>query len=129
MTGRSILVADDEPGLRDLCHFALEPLGYEVLTVADGLEAVEEIRRRPFDVVVLDVHMPNMGGPQAFEEIRRIRPDQRFVVVTSNSDFEGVFEKRVVGQGVCCLHKPISLDELTQALQSVLTGIAAGANP
>ncbi len=120
--GRSVLVADDEAGLRDLCHFALEPLGYEVVTVPDGLQAVAAIRGRAFDVVVLDVHMPRMGGPEAFDEIRKLRPGQAIVVVTSNSDFEGVFEQRVIGQGICCLHKPIGLDELIAALEGARAG-------
>ena len=115
-----MLVADDEPGLRDLCHFALEPLGFEVCTVPDGLEAVREVGARAFDVVVLDVHMPRMGGEEAFEQIRRLRPRQRIIVVTSSSDFDGSFERRVLAEGFCCLYKPISLDELIEALATAV---------
>jgi CheY-like chemotaxis protein len=118
--GLSVLVADDEPGLRDLCHFALEPLGFEICTVPDGAEAVKEVSARTFDVVVLDVHMPRMGGEEAFEQIRRLRPQQRIIVVTSNSDFDGAFERRITAEGFCCLYKPISLDELIEALATVV---------
>jgi CheY-like chemotaxis protein len=89
---RSILVADDEQGIRDLLHFVLEPLGFEVVTVSDGVDAVEEIKRRAFDLIILDVHMPALSGPDALKIIRELRPSQRVLVVSSGSDASQSFE-------------------------------------
>ena len=119
----SILVADDEQGFRDLFHFTFEPLGFEVVTVADGEAAVDEVRRRAFDVVVLDVHMPRMGGPDAVRHIRELRPDQAILVLSSSSDSTCSAEAELTASGeVECLFKPVDLDELLGVVQRALQG-------
>src|SRR5262249_42721734 len=72
--GETVLVADDEPGVRELARTVLDRQGYRVLVAADGAEAVEVFRHEPgqVDLVVLDASMPNMNGRQAFESIRGI---------------------------------------------------------
>ena len=74
--GRTVLVADDEAGVRTLARGGLEQHGYEVLAAADGAEAVEVFGREAdrIDVVVLDATMPRMTGRQAFDAIRAIAP-------------------------------------------------------
>ncbi len=78
--GETVLVADDEPLVRDLARSALERRGYRLLVAKDGAEAVELFRGerqagRSVDVVILDVSMPVLSGRQAFEAIRRIDPE------------------------------------------------------
>lgn len=122
MSPRSILVADDEPGFRDLFRFTFEPLGFEVFTVADGVEALAAVEQRAFDLVVLDVHMPRMGGPEAFARLRETRPDQRILVISSSSDPARSFETAAVTAGAAdCLFKPMDLDELIAAVEKALT--------
>jgi CheY-like chemotaxis protein len=117
----SILVADDEPGIRDLLLFTFEPLGYEVVVVQDGLEALRMVRARPFDLVILDVHMPNMGGPEALARIREHNPAQAVLVLSSGSDSNHSFERRLAAEGVfACLFKPVDLDELIGAVELAL---------
>jgi CheY-like chemotaxis protein len=116
----TILVADDEPGMRDLFRFCFEPSGYAIDTACDGLEAVEAVRRRAYDLLVLDVHMPRMTGPEALVEIWKIRPGQKVLVLSSSSDLRHTFEEAVMRQGIRCLFKPVSLDELTEAIDSLL---------
>ncbi|MHB8878759.1 MAG: response regulator [Myxococcaceae bacterium] len=117
--GKSILIADDEVGFRDLFCFNLEPLGYEIVAVVDGLEALEMLGKRSFDLVVLDVHMPRMGGPEALATIRELRPDQRVIVLSSSSDASHSFESRATASGaLACLFKPVELDELIGAIES-----------
>lgn len=65
-----ILVVDDEVDIRAVLALALRRSGYQVRTAGDGLEALEEIRRQPPDLVILDVTMPRLDG---FETLRRIR--------------------------------------------------------
>lgn len=115
----SILVADDEPGMRDLFRFCFEA-DYHIDTAEDGLEAVEAVRRRRYDLLVLDVHMPRMAGPEALAEIRKLRPDQPVLILSSSSDLRHTFEESVMRQGIRCLFKPVSLDELTEAIDALL---------
>jgi CheY-like chemotaxis protein len=114
MTNRGkILVVDDEVGFRDLYRYTLEPLGFEVVTANDGLDAVDLVAQEPFDLVILDVHMPRMRGPEALEKIRQLRPRQKVVIVSSSSDPTYAFENAARKKGaLTCLFKPIDIDEL-----------------
>jgi CheY-like chemotaxis protein len=121
IAGKRILVADDEEGIRDLFRFTLEPLGLHVTTAADGMEAVEVVQAQGFDLVILDVHMPRLTGPEALAEIRRIRPEQRVLVVSSSSDASHAFERRAEEFGAsACLFKPLELDELIGSIERAL---------
>jgi CheY-like chemotaxis protein len=116
-----ILIADDDLGFRDLFSFTFEPMGYEVVTAADGFEALETIRKRSFDLVVLDVHMPRMGGPEALLRIRELRPEQRVIVLSSSSDESHSIEHRATTLGAsACLFKPVDLDTLIAAIERAL---------
>ena len=123
----SILLADDEPGMRDLFRYCFEPSGHEIDTAVDGLEALEAVRRRAYDLIVLDVHMPRMTGPQALIEIYKLRPQQKVLILSSSSDLGHTFEDSASRRGIPCLFKPISLDELTEAIDALL-GSSTGGN-
>ena len=114
---KKVLVVDDEKGYRDLYVFLLEPLGIEVTCVANGLEALRKIEERPYDLVLMDVHMPVMTGPEAFKEIRRFRPDQKVVIFSSSSDPEHFEEQQMIREGaLICLYKPVTIDEIQHVL-------------
>jgi two-component system OmpR family response regulator len=57
-----ILIADDEPNIREVISFALERAGYAVVAARNGSEALQALRRGPVDLIVLDVGMPEMDG-------------------------------------------------------------------
>jgi CheY-like chemotaxis protein len=116
---RKILVVDDELGFRDLYRYTLEPLGFEVVEAKDGLEAVERVRESAFDIIILDVHMPRMRGPEALDKIKELRPDQKVVIVSSSSDPTYTFEHAARKRGaLTCLFKPIDIDELQKLIVS-----------
>ncbi|EAU64381.1 two-component response regulator [Stigmatella aurantiaca DW4/3-1] len=122
LAGKCILIADDEEGIRDLFRFTLEPLGVEVVTVSDGWEAFEAVQLRGFDLIILDVHMPRLSGPEVLVKIRELRPAQRVLVVSSSSDASHAFEQRVSEFGAsACLYKPVELDELLSAIERALS--------
>ena len=62
MAKASILVADDEPAVRDICLRSLTHAGYEVVSVNNGREAIECARQELFDLFLTDLNMPGMGG-------------------------------------------------------------------
>jgi CheY-like chemotaxis protein len=66
----SILVVDDEAPIRKLVSSYLQAEGWEVATATDGIEAVEAVRERRPDLVVLDVSMPELDGIEALRQIR-----------------------------------------------------------
>src|SRR4051812_39304122 len=111
LTGRRVLVVDDEPDTAHLIAEHLELFGVDVEIVTDGAEALERLRDEEFDAVTLDVLMPGMSG---FEVLRELRNDPRLadlpVVVVS------VFSGREALSGEWVVSKPIDADELGDAL-------------
>lgn len=88
----AVLVADDEPNIREVAQAALGDIGFEVLTAADGREAVELFRANAARIraVLLDLTMPVMGGKEAFEEIHEIRPDVPVILSSGYAESEAV---------------------------------------
>lgn len=68
---KRVLVADDDPDLRDILRSVLEPAGFSVIEAEDGERALEAVRAQPPDLVILDYMMPRMTGPQVCERLKR----------------------------------------------------------
>jgi len=83
----TVLVVDDEPGVRDLAALILRHVGLTVLVADDGIDAVSVFRerRQEIDAVVLDLTMPRMGGLEAAEALRGLRPDLPVVLMSGYS--------------------------------------------
>jgi CheY-like chemotaxis protein len=82
----TILVVDDESIVREVSSQVLRAAGYDVLTAADGAEALEAASSgRPIDLVILDMGLPGMSGQQLFEALREQSPEQK-VLVNSGQD-------------------------------------------
>jgi CheY-like chemotaxis protein len=120
-----LLVVDDEPMIRDLLRDLLEHLGYEVVTAAEGGEAVarydaEAEAGRPFDLVILDLTIRGgLGGREAFERIRDRHPRARAIVSSGYSNDPIMAHHREYGfAGV--LSKPYTLEDLSALLAQVL---------
>jgi len=78
----SVLVVDDEPALRKVIRASLVASGFTVEEVGNGAEAVGFVERRPFDLVLLDINMPGLGGIDACRRIRALAPHTGIVMVT-----------------------------------------------
>ena len=117
---KNVLVVDDEKGFRDMYVYLLEPLGIHVTCACDGEEGVAKVRERAYDLVLMDIHMPKLTGPQAIKEIKAIRPDQKVVVFSSSSDPSQEFESQATNRGaIDCLYKPVDILELNRVLSKV----------
>ena len=66
-----ILVADDEPNIREVISFALERAGFDTATARNGSEALQQFRRGPLDLIILDIGMPEMDGLEVCRQIRK----------------------------------------------------------
>lgn len=82
-----LLVVDDEPGIRDVLEAILVSCGYQVTCVANGVEAMAEIKRGKFDMVITDMCMPEMDGERLYESIKESDPKlaKRVVFVTGDT--------------------------------------------
>ncbi len=119
MPNERILVAEDERDLRRMCQRALELAGYQTVGVGDGREAIALAQREPFDVLVTDIKMPDVGGLEAFAAIRAYRPDLTSVVMTGFGTLETAIQAIRLGVYEFVL-KPFRPDELTSAVERAL---------
>ncbi len=114
-----VLVADDEPGLRKVVRDAFEREGHEVVTAIDGREALERFEEGGFDLVVTDLSMPNLGGLELVQEIRRRHSPVPILVLTvKNEEREKV---RLLDAGADdFVTKPFSIAELLARSRALL---------
>ena len=82
----SVLVVDDNLDLLDTFSLILKMKGYNVDTAVDGVAAVDKFKKRPFDVILMDLIMPQMNGVEAFRKIRQINPGARVILMTAYYD-------------------------------------------
>jgi CheY-like chemotaxis protein len=124
-----ILVAEDNSVNQRLILLLLEKLGYRADVVADGREAVAAVERQPYDVVLMDVQMPEMDGLEATREIRQQSREPgrpRIIAMTANA-LQGDREACLAAGMNDYIAKPIRQDELAAALSRA--GGRDGAQP
>jgi PAS domain S-box-containing protein len=117
----TILLVDDEEGVRTVCAKLLRRLGLRVLTASDGRQAVEVYRRQQAGIaaVLMDLTMPRMNGEEARWELRKINPDVRVILASGYSENE--IASRFAGKGLAGhLQKPYSLAKLRSLLSGLL---------
>ncbi|TRX73223.1 ATP-binding protein [Pseudomonas mangiferae] len=117
--GERILVVEDDPVVRMLTVEVLEDLGYQVLQASDGLEALETLRREPFDLLLTDVGLPGMNGRQLAESVRQVLPEVPVLFATGYA--EGA-ETRAgfLDEGMEMIAKPYTIDVLAATLRAML---------
>jgi len=104
--------------------YLLDPLDLEVACAQNGQEAVEMVRKRAYDLISMDVHMPKMTGPKAIKEIKSIRPEQKIVLFSSSSDPTYKDEDEVDERwGIPCLYKPFDVNELYRILEQMIGSV------
>ena len=113
-----ILVVDDEPILRVLLQTALPRSGFDVLLAADGTDAVDVYRRHRdrVAVVLMDVNMPGIDGPETLGELQKVNRDVCCCFMTGNAGAYADEELRRRGAATV-FAKPFDLAELTQSLR------------
>ncbi len=118
--GQSILVVDDEPQLRDIAGSFLADLGYATCQASSGEEALNLLKKQPFDLVILDMLMePGWNGRQTYERMRKERPEQKAIIVSGFSESAEVRASLALGVGRF-LKKPYSLEQLSLAVRHEL---------
>lgn len=124
-----VLLVEDEPDLRELAREILEDAGYDVLDAGNGEDAVR-IRQRhegPIHLMVSDVVMPHMNGPEIYERIAPVCPGLRVLFMSGYTD-TGIVQNGALEQGVPFIQKPFTPDALVKKVRAVLDApLAAGA--
>jgi two-component system, cell cycle sensor histidine kinase and response regulator CckA len=121
----TILIVEDEKTVRDVACRVLMRAGYDVLAAGDGVEALEVGRKRLDDVnlVLTDVIMPRLNGPDLVSQLRALRPGIR-VLFTSGYTDDAVFPQGIVTPDVGFLEKPFTPASLLDAVRKAIGGDA-----
>lgn len=119
---KRVLVVDDEPDVLLLCRVNLEFEGYEVIEASDGVEAMERVRERRPDIILLDVMMPRMDGWQVLAELKNDDVLKDIPVVMLTAKVQDQDQIRGWSSGAAeYITKPFSPLSLSQVLEDVLS--------
>ncbi len=115
----SLLVVDDEKGIRDIFSRILTEEGYQVETAEDGYQAMRAFKKRPFDLVLADIKMPGMDGIKLLEEIKKINSETEVLIITGYSSVESAAQAVGLGASAYIL-KPTDINNLSLDIESAL---------
>ena len=114
-----ILVVDDEEIIRNLLYDVLSNTGYKVKTAKDGQEAISQIEKEPFEIVITDFKMPGMNGIELLQHILKINPDICVLIITAYSAVESAVSAMKLGayDYIC---KPFELEEMKVVIEKAV---------
>ena len=115
--GKSILLVDDEPTVRDSLYDVLVAEGYVVLPAENGQQALDMANQLAVDLVLLDLNMPIKNGWDTFEQLTREHPILPVIIITARPN--QVFTAVSAGAGAL-LEKPMDIPTLLQAMKQLL---------
>jgi two-component system cell cycle sensor histidine kinase/response regulator CckA len=116
---KTVLVADDEPFIRKILTSALTDKGYTVLQAYDGVDGLAVARGHqgePIELLVTDIRMPHMDGPELAERLRTMLPGLKVIFISSQS----VDPEELQAYGGEFLEKPIPLASFTAKVHEIL---------
>jgi PAS domain S-box-containing protein len=121
----TILVAEDEEAVRELVRTVLVRLGYRVIVAADGVEAVELASNEPIDLLLTDVIMPGLSGPETATRVRQLQPDVQ-VLFMSGYTAGAIDRHSLLEQEAALLQKPFTPGVLATTVREALSGAHSG---
>lgn len=119
MAAKRILVVDDDPAVRELLERSLSSPAYELFGAADGVEALERVRDATFDLCLVDLMMPRMGGMDLVRALRESNRETIVFIITGFGSEESAREARELG---CSdyITKPFDVEELKTLIREAL---------
>jgi CheY-like chemotaxis protein len=115
-----VLVIDDEYSVRNVLMVGLQHLGYEVETASNGPEGIAKFKQAQFDLVLLDMIMPQQSGDEVFFELKRLDPSVKVLVISGFSS-ETAVQAILTNGGLDFLQKPFTIEELSKRVKACLS--------
>jgi DNA-binding NtrC family response regulator len=120
-----IMVVDDESIVGKRLKPALEKSGYEVEVFEDGRSAVERVAETPFDIVVTDIRMEEFDGMQVLEQVQKVSPGTKIIIITGYATVELAREALIKG-AFDFIAKPFRPDDLRTVIEKAARQIRSG---
>jgi DNA-binding NtrC family response regulator len=127
MNLKNLLVIDDEPVVRDGCRMVLAKEGYKVTTCDTGRDGFAAARGGSYDLVILDLKLPDIDGMEVLEAVMREKPQSRIVVITGYSSVQNAVAAMKLGASDY-ITKPFSDDELISSVERAIERPLGGQN-
>jgi two-component system NtrC family sensor kinase len=122
VSGVTVLVVEDEAALGAAVAESLQDAGYVVDRANDGVDALEQLHRKLYDLVICDLKMPRLDGTQLYREVELTRPDMLRRIMFVTGDVAGTEAERFLEQTGCrWLAKPFRLKDLLRAAREMVT--------
>ena len=119
--GKTILVVDDASMIRNLASKTAESSGYSVITAVDGLDGIEKLKNNNIDLIFSDINMPQMGGLEMIEQIRKDSNNEFLPVVMLTTEKKEELKQKGKDLGVkAWLVKPFNKHKFLMALEKLL---------
>ena len=112
----TVLVVDDDLGLQDLFRTFLRELGFSRVVVGTAKEAIKSLRKQKFDLMFLDLQLPDAPGDQVYKTAKQIDPDLNVIVITGYPDSE-ILDRIFQVSPVTVLKKPLKVEQLNETLK------------
>ncbi len=120
---KTILIVDDALMIRELLKGLLEPEGYEVFEAADGEAALTMARQRQFDLCIIDIFLPRMGGLQVMGELVKLNKHQKIIAISGGESFnpDTILELSGIFEVIETFTKPIDTGKLLRTVKKALS--------
>ncbi|NJD90076.1 MAG: sigma-54-dependent Fis family transcriptional regulator, partial [Geobacter sp.] len=116
---QTVLVVDDEAGIRSALQGILEDEGYVVSLAVDGLDAIESLQRDLPDLVMLDIWMPRMDGMDTLARIKELYPELAVVMISGHGTIETAVKSTKLG-AFDFIEKPLSLEKVLVTVHNAI---------
>ena len=121
--GMRVLVAEDDDAVRTLICIMLSEAGYNVYEACDGLEAIDSLKKRHYDVLLTDYHMPKMDGLELLDLAQAMWPDLPVILATSDVLLTGQTVHGLLEPAYAILEKPFDRSDLLNTIRSAVCGL------
>jgi excisionase family DNA binding protein len=112
----TVLVVDDDPDLQELFKAFLKKIGFSRVVVGTAKDAIGSLRKQKFDLMFLDLQLPDAPGDQVYRTAKSIDPDLNVIVITGYPDSE-ILDRILQISPVTVLKKPLKIEQLNQTIK------------
>ena len=112
----TVLVVDDDSDLQELFKSFLKKIGFSRVVVGTAKDAISSLRKQKFDLMFLDLQLPDAPGDQVYKTAKQIDPDLNVIVITGYPDSE-VLDRVLQISPVTVLKKPLKIGQLNQTVK------------
>lgn len=118
---RRILIIDDEVNLQKVLQHALERAGFKVDAIGDSVEALSRLTEQTYDLILCDIQMPGLSGPELFRQLEEYDPGLKNRILFMTGDTVTPNTQRFIKESqTTCLVKPFSLAVLNRFVKEMM---------